>query len=629
MLLGITITNQYQSKWKPIHVSDQNQDYFLLITEDPSISAKSIKVLGKIYFYNTKENQSSNAAKIILYFAKDSLSQTLKYGDVVKLNIRLNEIKPPQNPHEFNYKKYLEYHNIYFQAYQPSGSWQILDHQKVNPIRKFALNTRKYLMNKLGNTNLTKAEFAVSAAILLGQDEILDAGTRQDYAGAGAMHVLCVSGLHVGIIYLVFNFLLGFLNKRGIQKQLKTFFLIFIIWGYALITGLSPSVMRASVMLSFIIVGEAINKKGNIYNSIAASAFLLLLINPLMIMEVGFQLSYTAVIGIVALYPLLKKYLYHTNQIVDKVLSILIVSVAAQIGTFPLAIFYFHQFPVYFLLTNLVVIFSATLIIYFGFLFLIVSGIPLISSVLNFIFKMLVNMMNKYVAFIESLPGSTLKAMVLSFAEITIIYFLIIGITQMLLHKSKSWFVLCLSLMIVLLSAFNYRNFSQLNQYNMLVYDITGQSVYEFQNSRENIVFMDSILIKDEKKVSYHLSSNWCFTGIKNPTIISFKDNSNQGSAPGLIKNRNLFFFANKSFLKIDNENINYIKNFQSQIDYLIISDNVQVSIPGLYKLFKPKLIILDSSNSGYFTQKIVVEAETEGVPVCSVNDAGALVIPL
>jgi competence protein ComEC len=338
MVLGMLLTAMQKSKGQLAISANQKQEYLLMITEEPSESAKSIKIVGDVFIQSINKNSSSTSAKCLIYLAKDSLAKMLNYGDHLQINTRLSGINPPQNPHEFNYRKYLKNRNINHQAYLNKDAWQIIDHKQANPIKYYALKIRRHFLNTLTDSNLSESEFAVAAAILLGQDEILDDETRQDYAGAGAMHVLCVSGLHVGIIFLAFNLILSFLKKKGTQKMIKTMLLILLIWSYALITGFSPSVLRATVMLSFIIVGEAFGKKGNIYNSIATSAFLLLLINPLMIMEVGFQLSYAAVIGIVSLYPQIKKQLYHPNRIIDKTLSILIVSVAAQLGTFPLAI---------------------------------------------------------------------------------------------------------------------------------------------------------------------------------------------------------------------------------------------------------------------------------------------------
>lgn len=626
MLIGIFNSQQYHLKNNQIPISG-HQGYFLLVNRQPIETEKSMKVIGQVY--SQTKDQRVFSDKVILYFAKDSSSLQLSYGDFLKFSARLNPLKSPQNPHEFNYKKYLENRRIYHQAFLKSGSWMKLDSNRADPIKKFAIDLRQHLLKTLKKANFSQTEFAVTAAILLGQDDILDDETRQDYAGAGALHVLCVSGLHVGIIFLAFNLMFGFLKKTGLQKTLKTGLLLLAICAYALITGFSPSVLRASVMLSFIILGSSLNKQGNIYNSIAASAFLLLLINPAMMMEVGFQLSYAAVIGIISIYPLLKNHIHHQNKIVDKILSILIVSVAAQIGTFPLAIYYFHQFPVYFLLTNLVVILLATLIINLGFAFLLFSWIPVLSTFLQYFFGKLVESMNAFVSWIESLPGSTLKSLVIYPLEILIIYLLVISLTQTFLNKSKSWFTSSIILVLAFGVCFSYRNYTHFKQTNFIVYHLAGQSVFEFKNGKENCVFMDSTLMVDDKKVNYHLVPNWIQSGIKNPNLILNSKEKHLNSKLGLSKNGKLFFFQNSTFLRITNKNLMLIKNLKAGIDYVIISENAPVSMAEIYAHFHPKLIILDSSNSFYFEKNVLEDVSNDRIPFYSVLQEGAFTLSL
>lgn len=625
ILIGIYNNHFYLNKGIPIHVSSQKSSYFFLLTEQPTETEKSMKAIGQVF--STDKKHITKSTKAILYFAKDTLSHHLNYGDLLKLNVHLNEVNPPKNPHEFNFKRYLANRRIYLQAYVSSRSWSFLSHNQANPIKSFGIHCRTYLMKCLKSTSLFPSEFSVAAAILLGQDEILDDETRQDYAGAGAMHVLCVSGLHVGIIYLAFNLMFGFLKRNRFQKRLKAFLLILVVWSYALITSFSPSVLRASVMLSFIILGESLNKKGNIYNSIAASAFLLLLLNPAMIMEVGFQLSYAAVVGIVSIYPLMKKHLTHKNTLIDKILSVLIVSIAAQIGTFPLAIYYFHQFPVYFLLTNLVVIFLATLIINFGFLFLLIASVPLVSSVFIFVFGLLVKSMNTYVSWIESLPGSTIKSLILNPLEIILLYLLIISITQCLLRKSKSWFVISTGLIFILGIGFSYRNYSRLRQQKFIVYAIPKSSVYEFQQGKNSTVFMDSTILENNQKINYHLSPNWIYSGIRKPKLVHHSEQKYQRLEMGLIKNEYFISFKNHIFLSINSKNSAAIKKLKTIVDYVIISNNASVSLVEIHQNLNPKLIILDSSNSIYFEREITAEALKNSIPLYSVINEGVLTI--
>ncbi|MCK4406529.1 MAG: ComEC family competence protein, partial [Bacteroidales bacterium] len=366
-LSGFELTVQKFQKFKQLHVFQlpvEKRNYIVDIIEPVSQKQNSYKVIAGIRSAETDDKWEYSRGTVILYFQKDSLSKEIRYGDRIVLNANFIETKPPQNPSEFNYKRYLENKGIYHQAYIKSGTWKVLSTENCNKLLTFALSIRNNFFKILERNNIRGNEFAVVSAILLGYDDKLDKELVKEYSGAGAMHILCVSGLHVGIIYLLLNSMLFFLKKFRYGNNIKAVVLILLIWFYAMLTGLSPSVLRASTMISFIIIGKSLNRQTNIYNSLAASAFLLLIINPFIITSVGFQLSYAAVIAIVMLQQPMYKLWIINNWLGDKMWAITTVSIAAQLGTFPIALLYFHQFPNYFIITNLIVIPLSGFIIY-------------------------------------------------------------------------------------------------------------------------------------------------------------------------------------------------------------------------------------------------------------------------
>ena len=196
-------------------------------------------------------------------------------------------------------------------------------------------------------------EYAVVSALVAGYTDDLDIETMKAFADTGTLHVLSVSGMHVGIIYYVLNLLLLFLSKHRYGNILRVLILLSFLWLYSMITGMSAAVMRSAAMLSFIIVGKSFNRYVNTYNIIAASIFFLLIMNPFTLMDVGFQLSYISVIGIIWLQPHIYSIFDFNTKWKDEIWKVVSVSIAAQIATFPLGIFYFHQFPNYFLPSNL------------------------------------------------------------------------------------------------------------------------------------------------------------------------------------------------------------------------------------------------------------------------------------
>src|SRR5690606_19594565 len=248
---------------------------------------------------------------------------------------------------------------------------------KGNPVLGYALSLRQRMVEKLDRSFQDTDALAIASALVLGYQNQISQETLDTFSITGTIHVLSVSGLHVGIVFVVFSSLLFWMKNKK-WKIIKAMILICLIWGYALITGLSSSVLRASIMISFGIIAFSFSRKGNIYNIIAASAFFLLLYNPHFISGIGFKLSYLAVLGIVFLYPKINTFFNIKNRFLSAIWSSSAISIAAQIATFPLVLYYFHFFPVYFLPANVLIILPASFVVYLGFLVLLIpDGIVL------------------------------------------------------------------------------------------------------------------------------------------------------------------------------------------------------------------------------------------------------------
>ncbi len=356
---GAILTNLNTAK--KFQFTDKQIIATAIISEFPEEKKNTFKTLLKINQVLSDSIKYTGSSKIITYIQKDSLTNKLTYGDKIIFSGRPRNVKNPGNPHEFDHKKYLFGKSIIEQMYLKSGSWRILEHNKASSIFSFAGKLRKKLKQIYKNFSINGQDLAVLSALTLGDKSELTEETQRSYVSSGAMHILAVSGLHVGIIYFVLNYIFSFLDKLKIRKYnygkfIKAVILLFSLWFFALLSGLSPSVRRASIMFSFFIVGATLSRTINIYNSLGASAFLLLVINPYLIKSVGFQLSYIAVLSIVYLQPKIENIFIIRNKILFKIWLLISVSIAAQIGTAPIALYYFHIFPNWFILTNLIVI---------------------------------------------------------------------------------------------------------------------------------------------------------------------------------------------------------------------------------------------------------------------------------
>ena len=370
IILGILVTQQVNKK--PVLYEKGNFTAVILETpqEKPN-SWKSLIQIDGVYF-----NDSIKPTKelSIAYFAKDQNVKELKAGDVILFSNVPQLITNNNNPFEFDYKKYLARKKIYRQVYLPEDQWTKTN-QSVLSLSCLAEQIRESLLKIYRNQPIDENEFEILSALTLGYTRELDPETKRVFSSSGAIHVLSVSGQHVAIIFWVITLLFGFLNNRKSGRTIFMIISISALWFFAFITGLSPAVMRASAMFTIFVIGECMHRKSNIYNSFTASAFILLLLNPNNLFDIGFQLSYIAVFGIVYLQPKLEKVITVKSKIVKFFWSLITVSIAAQVATFPITTYYFGQFPTYFWLTNIFVIPAVMVLVPIGILLLFVSKI--------------------------------------------------------------------------------------------------------------------------------------------------------------------------------------------------------------------------------------------------------------
>ena len=587
---------------------------------------KSFKVLAEITAVKGSQKWIKTIGKALIYFQKDSVSEKLNYGDCLLVRTKFNDIKSSGNPSEFNYKRYLSFQNIYQQAYVAKGAWKLFQQNKGNLLLKYSISLRDELLFLLNKNNIKNDEFAVGSALLIGYEDKLDADLINSYARCGAMHILSVSGLHVAIVYLVFNTLLFFLDKLKYGNIIKAIILIVLLWFYAALTGLSPSVLRAAAMLTFVAIAKSFNRYTNIYNTLAASAFILLLFNPFLIMNVGFLLSYVAVIGIVFIHPKLYELWEPDNWLIDKVWIIVSVSIAAQIATFPMGLYYFHQFPNYFLLSNLIVIPVLTLIIYLGIAFFIFSSVAPLAAILAKILSFTIFILNESVKFIEHLPFAVLQNISINLFENAIIYLLIFALMAFFsLYKIK-YLHAALFLIIALLFMQLFEGYSEHQQKKIIVYNIPKTSAYDFIDGQQNFLLADSSFINNKTKVISYFNGNWCHLGIGESAIISNSKTLDRKENNLRLKEKFIQYYSTRIAI-IDSA----FKNIEGKFifDYFIITKDAKLEIAENFIQHHPKKIIIDSSTPSWKVEKWKSKCRQLKIDYYSVADSGAFIVEL
>jgi competence protein ComEC len=444
------------------------------------------------------------------------------------------------------------------------------------------------------------------------------------YSSSGAMHVLAVSGLHVGIVFMVFSWMFYFLEKIKYGKIGKSILLVLLLWSYALLTGLSPSVLRACTMFSFVIVGKSLNRYVSIYNILAVSAMFLLLINPYIIMEVGFQLSYLAVLGIVYIQPKMQLIWEPKNSWLQRIWTLITVSISAQIATFPLGLHYFHQFPIWFILSNLIVIPLSTAIIYIAILLLCIAKVSFIADLVAVLLKATLFSLNYSVKKIKDLPYSLLEGIHISVLETWIIYGIILLFLFYLFKRKFKFLVYCLLLLVAILTMQVLEQFQELKQKKFIVYNVSKNSALEIIAGKKHFFIGNHTLVNNEKEMRFNIKHNWWKLGLSNTVYLP----TNYCSTI-ICKIKNTISF-DKCLIAIVAKDFTF--NFSSKIhklkvDYLIVANNPKLSIEQLLKVYQVKKIIFDSSNSYYHLNKWKIACAKFKQPFYSVADCGAFVV--
>ena len=394
---------------------------------------------------------------------------------------------------------------------------------------------------------------------------------------------------------------------------------------YAMITGLSPSVLRAATMFSFVIMGTVLNRNSSIYNTLAASAFFLLIVNPNLLFEVGFQLSYIAVLGIVYLQPLIYKWIYTRWWLLDKIWAITAVSIAAQIATLPLTLYYFNQFPVYFMLSNLLVIPSAIVILSLGILLFITSPIPAISESIGWVLNKFIEGLNFSIKEIEVLPNSLIDGLSISILECVALYIIIILFIRGLKFRKLKIINYAFFLTLIFIINDLIEDVALANSKSMVVYHINKNQAIDFIDGTSNVLLANSSLIKDKQKQSFHIKSNWSYLDLRNvqyiPTDASKLNETLLDSSLQLVDTYSQFHTI--KMVRIDNKFSLQVLEDKVNVDYVLISSNSKKKLKDLYAMFNFKSIIVDGSNSKWNRNRVEAEAESLHIPIY-ITDKGA-----
>lgn len=491
--------------------SPLKSQYLAEVIGIPETREKSIKVLVVpiLSFGDSADfNFLNRSGKAIIYFKKSDAAAALLPGDTIFINASLGQIEGPSNPDEFDYASFMKQRGVYYQVYLSDVDW-VLYGKGSGWENKLGL-IQTYLLKELRKLSADMGEERILEALLLGYKGDLTSAQKEAFSVTGAMHVLAVSGLHVGIIYLLLQALL-FSKIYGERfKWIRFIFLITGLWLYALVTGLSASVTRAVAMFSFVAFATISNRSGGVFNAILTSGLLLLTVNPSLLNDLGFQLSYLALLGIVLLQPYISKWWEPKYWLFKQLWSITSVSLAAQVATFPLGLYYFHQFPVYFLLSNIVVLPLATIILPIGILYLSISWFDVIGFYVGFLLTWFTRLMVKGIDMIKNLPLAVISEVQINLFELYCCYAIVVSCVFFMLIKKPLWAYITLFFTCFYLISDNLKWWNNYQESKLVFYKTHAGNALAYIHEGRRIVLGDTVFWKDEMAIK-QTKNHWAY----------------------------------------------------------------------------------------------------------------------
>jgi competence protein ComEC len=525
----------------------------------------------------TIDGNEAVEGSMILYNKKDSSVASLLPGDLLIIKCTPAEIANRGNPYEFDYRFYMENQGIKYYAFTSSRNiirHTVPDHRKL--VHR-ALMIREKIIGMYKERGITGERLALVAAITLGQKNMLDPEQKQNFIKAGVMHIMAVSGLHAVILSLfVFN-LLFFLKRRF--NILRVLITVLILWSFAFVTGLTPSVLRATLMFTFLQAGELMKRRVSGINSVLASAFVLILIKPSVIFDAGFLLSYSAVIYIISFYQDFYLKMQFKNWLTDKISQSAVVTIVAQAGTLPLTIMLFNRFPTYFILTNIIIVPLSNLLIVFGCLVPLLFPIRFLSQFIGIILNYLTGLTEKLTAIAASLPWSNIENIGMTTVECILLTVTIFLFSLFLLKKQSFSVIYPISALFLFVLSGTVTEISTRTVNEVIVYNSPGSNTIGIKTGKILNLYSDTSLVGSEV--------------LRHCATLGLKIETNK-----LSNNIYCLETGEKKILIGNSLNKNILKNFAPDI---VILTGLRPEIENNLSLIRsPETLIISGASSGF-----------------------------
>lgn len=553
--------------------------------------------------------------KVLLYFRKDTMVPGLQCGDAVLIKPALQPVGRTGNPGAFDYRRYCAYRQIFHQAYIRAGQWKRLQQPAGNAFRRCILQARAWCLRTLQQYIRSEPEASLAAALLIGYRYDLDKGMVQAYTSAGVVHIIAISGMHLALLYGSLVWLLRWWPAGRFADVMKALLVTGILWSFALITGASASVLRAAVMFTALATGQfVLDRYSSSYNTLAASAFLLLCYDPYLLADAGFQLSYLAVLGILCCYRPLYNLWPIPHKWPDKIWEAAALTIAAQLFTIPVCLYYFNQFPNLFLPVNLVVVTLSTLILYGLILLLLIAPLHAAAIYAGIALQHLIRWMNRIVLFTAQLPWAVTDNVYMPLYAVICAYVIMASLAACWLAKWKPGLQTAAFACLLWAAIYAADTIQTLHNRKIVVYNAPAYTAIDILQGRRVQFAGDTALLKTAAGQRY-----------LQPARLLYRTRS--APVPALQRQGPFISIGGKRLVVIDSTWHSFIPRKKFRTDYILLSHDPEVGIKELKEMFACRLVIFDASNPPWKIRQWKNDCYELTLRCFSVPDQGAYLI--
>ncbi|WP_018627319.1 ComEC/Rec2 family competence protein [Niabella aurantiaca] len=586
------------------------------LLEQPVEKNRSYKAEAAIEYLVTGHRMVRVRGRILIYFKKDPDITRLMAGERLLFKKGPQEIRNSGNPGAFDYKQYALFNGITHQVYLTPGDFVKKDTEPGFSMDLWLYNTRTAILGILKKYIKGAKELGLAEALLIGYRDDLDKELLQSYSDTGVVHVIAVSGMHLGLVYWLLDLFLRPLMKRRATRWLHPLLVLTVLWTFSLLAGGAASIVRAAVMFTCLQLGKTFRRNASIYNTLAASAFLLLCYDPYWLWDAGFQLSYAAVLSIVIFYKPVYGLLLVRNRLLNAVWQLCAVSIAAQILTTPIAACQFHQFPVCFLITNLLVVPISSFVLIGELVLMLLAPLQPLAVFLGQVLNSTIWWMNGIVENLSRYPFALWKGLLLSIPQVLLLYIFIAGLSAGLLKKRKTGFwVAAVSLCgVVMLRAVSFYHAGR--QKKIVVYYIPRNRAIDFISGRDHFLFADAQTVADPAIQKNTLE----------PAAVLYRLRE-AAEMPNGVKNNHSFMFKGKTVLVIDQPVT--VLPAGAVADVVVLSGNPRLYISRLTERIRPLQVVIDGSVPAWKARYWQQDCDALEIPCHDVAKKGAFVMNL